>query len=160
MGRKATSASPEGKILYEYDVLGRMNLKKWSGSQCTPQSCGDYENITQYAYDSLGRLQTVSQLRLGGVNLAQADQTSYAYDILGNLSQMRYDNGLIEQYQYDSLNRLDVLTHWVDDDVDGDGNGQIELAEKGTQKGTQKKGTQDRKKGTQKKGTQDRQCKP
>ncbi len=27
LGRKATSASPKGSILYEFDVLGRMNLK-------------------------------------------------------------------------------------------------------------------------------------
>src|SRR5579859_767841 len=35
---------------------------------------------------------------------------AYAYDLAGNLQALRYGNGVTNQYQYDSLNRLTNLT--------------------------------------------------
>jgi RHS repeat-associated protein len=54
-----------------------------------------------YAYDPLNRLTNV----LSHGQLAAA----YSYDLDGNLTAMRYGDGVTNQYQYDSLNRLTNL---------------------------------------------------
>ena len=43
---------------------------------------------------------------------ATPDVTSYVYDPVGNLDTVTYSNGLIHDYDYDSLNRLEELYHW------------------------------------------------
>ena len=87
---------------------------------------------TRYVYDALGRLDAVeAHARVGDPvdtdpNLAgaQPEVTDYVYDLAGNLAQTRgpvdpaTDEQLVTDYQYDALNRLDVLRHFRDTNVD------------------------------------------
>ena len=59
---------------------------------------GQPEDVTQYAYDALGRLVQVTDPQ-GGV-------TSYTYDADGNLTTTTLPNGVTETDTYDTLNRL------------------------------------------------------
>jgi YD repeat-containing protein len=69
---------------------------------------------TDYAYDSLGRLESVTLDRRNGDDVdcdpvTEGDQpevTDYIYDLLGNLDKTRLSNGVISDYDYDALNRL------------------------------------------------------
>jgi YD repeat-containing protein len=82
---------------------------------------------THYTYDTLGRLIAVTILRRNGSEVLdidtaasgnQPDITSYTYDLTGNLDQVRLPNGVINDYNYDSLNRLELLRQFKD--LDGD----------------------------------------
>jgi YD repeat-containing protein len=54
-----------------------------------------------YTYDSLNRLSTVVDGRLGG-----NQTTTYGYDTASNVSQVTYPNGVQYGFNYDQLNRL------------------------------------------------------
>jgi YD repeat-containing protein len=97
-------ATPEGVINYAYDDLGR-KTRMWTQISATdPTILSDFT----YGYDPLGRLQTVAATKLAGgsVNLT----TSYAFDAVGNLDTVTLPNGVMTDYDYDSLNRLELET--------------------------------------------------
>jgi YD repeat-containing protein len=118
-GRVLTTSTSEGNIRYGYDNQGRMISKKWSGSGYVAQPGADYENETQYSYDALGRLAMVKQVRQAGTTMQVPDETEYGYDASGNLKQTRYQNGVIHDYVYDALGRLELLEHWHDKNDNG-----------------------------------------
>ncbi|MDB4766928.1 hypothetical protein OAG71_04490, partial [bacterium] len=142
-GQLESVTNDEGVIRYRYDDLGRQIEVAFSGSDFVPDSSTgfqpagdteDFENITRYAYDSLGRLQTVTAIERNdqavdadnnSANGIQPDATTYQYDLVGNLDQTLYSNGLVHDYEYDDLNRLEQLTHFVDDND----NGQLDTGE-------------------------------
>ena len=105
--------SPEGKLNYEYDSRGRK----------ARTSVGDPLDPTHdwtYTYDTWGRLETVSTVERNDVALSSPEVTTYSYDLVGNLARTDQSNGVIAVYTYDTLNRLDVLTHYAPDATPSD----------------------------------------
>ena len=98
-GRTASIETPEGKVSYTYDKYGR---------QTSVQA--DADPPTFYTYDRFGRLATVS---------SDNETTRYEYDAFGNLAETRLPNGIVTTYEYDNLNRLTVLTNYVDKNNNG-----------------------------------------
>ena len=115
----------EGFIEYRYDDFGQMQSMSSYGNGYVPISEAPFENVVEYGYDDLGRLESVSSLQL--LKDQTTDVTVYAYDLLGNMDRTTNSAGLIHDYQFDSLNRLEELTHWIDSDGDGQlGDGEIQ----------------------------------
>ncbi|MEA5576227.1 putative Ig domain-containing protein [Anabaena sp. UHCC 0451] len=85
--RLISRTEPDGrKIEYIYDNAGNiLTLNVPSG-------------ITTYTYDALNRIDTVKD--------ADNGVTDYDYDLVGNLIKTVFPNGVIENQQYDFLNRL------------------------------------------------------
>ncbi len=93
MRRLVRVTQPDGRyIRYAYDARGARTLMADSMSAGLP------EDVTQYAYDALGRLVQVTDPQ-GGV-------TNYTYDADGNLTTTALPNGVTEADTYDTLNRL------------------------------------------------------
>ena len=120
-GRWTGHLTPEGRINYAYDDLGRKTLT----------SVGDPDNpdrSTTYGYDELGRLSSVTERDfIGQTNTAtpqssaQTELTSkYFYDLLGNLDGELNANGVFTDNQYDILNRLDGMTSYRTDGTEAD----------------------------------------
>lgn len=112
-GRLTRVDSPEGILNYEYDDLGRQTAT-WTGDLEAPQLV-NASTATEYAYDALGRLAEVTSVKLAGQAVGQT--TAYRYDKLGNLEYV-LSPGNASYYEYDSLNRLDKLTQFVDANSD------------------------------------------
>ena len=112
-------ASPEGMIHYEYDPVTGQRTRTWTAADGT--STDPIEDI-RYTYDSLGRLATVEVYEQNDVAIDtdagtdgnQPETTKYHYDLLGNLRAERKADGLVADYVYDDLNRLDILTEFLD----------------------------------------------
>ncbi|WP_345798885.1 RHS repeat domain-containing protein [Aliiglaciecola sp. CAU 1673] len=94
---------PDGTVLeYGYDGAGNKT------SLTTTYANGD-SRTELYTYDSLNRLIAVTD--------HQSQTTRFDYDAGGNQTHIHYPNGLVAEYNYDSLNRVtDVSTR------DADGN--------------------------------------
>ena len=73
------------------------------------------ERTTSYTYDAVGRLKTVVEDLTPQNIVDDTLDTTYGYDLRGNLARTDLPNGVIESYVYDQLNRLDVLTHFAPD---------------------------------------------
>ncbi len=132
-GQLVTVASPEGVIHYEYAAVTGLHTRTWT-AQDTQTAEANAITDTHYVYDSLGRLDSVTQTRRNAADIDvdpitagnQPEVTDYVYDLLGNLDQVRLPNGVVSDYDYDSLNRLDLLrefndsnsNHVYDDGVD------------------------------------------
>jgi RHS repeat-associated protein len=112
-GRLTRLSSPEGEIHYEYDELGR-KIRTYSGP------VGNPVNDTHYGYDGLSRLATVEVRERNNQPLAVPEVTAYQYDLLGNLDLQRQANGVVVDYVYDNMNRLDKLTHFAPDGTPND----------------------------------------
>lgn len=79
------------KVEFSYDVLSNRKTMQ------------DKTGITNYAYDTLGRLVSVSG--------AQANDTiTYEYDVVGNRAKMIDQDHKTTLYSYDALNRLKNIT--------------------------------------------------
>ena len=87
--------SPTGTLTYDYDAGGNRTS--------VTHSRGSESFTTNYGYDELSRLTNVSD---GTTELARI-----GYDLNGNREQVRRANGVNTGYTFDSLNRLDKLTH-------------------------------------------------
>ena len=75
------------EVTYHYDAAGRRDWMRVSGT-----------NQVSYAYDTLGRLQTLS---------SPAGTFGYSYvGATGRLSQRQLPNGAVTNYGYDALHRL------------------------------------------------------
>lgn len=102
----ASITSPEGIVNYEYDAHGR-RVRTFTGTAADPV------NDFHYEYDELNRLTKVTVWERNNVVLpaASREMTQYEYDLLGNLDLERKPNGVVTDYAFDALSRLDKLTH-------------------------------------------------
>jgi len=76
---------------YGYDSVGNR-------TQLTVTPSGGSSEVTDYSFDILNRLETVTD--------AQNQVTTYSYDDVGNRASVAYPNGNVTSYVYDTLNRL------------------------------------------------------
>ncbi len=75
---------------------------------------------TEYGYDTLGRLETVTQTHREGAALPDPEITAYHYDPVGNIDYTTLPNGVITDYVYNDINRLDFMAHYAPEDGTGD----------------------------------------
>jgi RHS repeat-associated protein len=113
-GRILKLTNDEGVVKYTYDVHGSIIVKEASSDLFRQHVVNAYETTTFYTYDALGRLKTVSQRDQAGVTQADPEVKEYLYDLVGNLDQTKFKSGIIQDNDYDSLNRLKALRHWQD----------------------------------------------
>jgi RHS repeat-associated protein len=104
-GRVTQIASPQGTVNYRYDDLGR-HVRTFTGTD--PDHPIDE---TDYGYDALGRLQTVTVR--DGQALTTPETTTYGYDLVGNLAWQRQPSGVLAVFTYDELNRLTDRTDYA-----------------------------------------------
>jgi RHS repeat-associated protein len=97
MDRLTSKATPEGTLSYTYDAAGHVLSIASSNTNGASVS---------YTWDSLNRLSTVVDNRLG----MSSNTTTYAYDTASNLVTATYPNGVQSTFQYDQLNRLTSTT--------------------------------------------------
>ncbi|MDQ3907492.1 MAG: DUF6531 domain-containing protein, partial [Acidobacteriota bacterium] len=95
--RLLSRATPNGTLTYTYDDAG--NLKTVRSSNANGAS-------VDYGYDLLNRLSQATDNR----QPAGRQQTTYAYDNVGNLQSYAYPNQVTSTYTYNSLNRLTSLS--------------------------------------------------
>jgi choice-of-anchor A domain-containing protein/RHS repeat-associated protein len=90
---------PDGaRMDYDYDLVGNRTLVKVTRA-------GTVTSQMSYTYDALNRLETATN------DLAPGETTDYTYDAAGNLDTVTYPNGLVTDYDYNSINQLtDVYT--------------------------------------------------
>lgn len=93
LGRLTHVYAPGQTLQYSYD-----QCPNGKGRLCRED--GEYGS-TQYAYSPSGQFQQLSQL-IEGTNFV----TSYAYDAVGRLETMIYPGGMIAEYGYDGLGQL------------------------------------------------------
>ena len=100
MDRLTSKATPESTLTYCYDGAGKL------ASMSSSHTNG--VNVS-YTYDTLNRLQTVVDSRLG--------TTTYTYDNANNVFTVAYPNGISATYGYDALNRVTGLGSQLGDYV-------------------------------------------
>ena len=93
-------SGPEGTINYAYDPATGRKTRTWTAN-----------SDTYYAYDALGRLQTVTAVKRNGAVLSAPEVTTYAYTPVGSRASVVLPNGIRTLYSYDSLSRLIGLQH-------------------------------------------------
>ncbi|WP_339066203.1 putative Ig domain-containing protein [Teredinibacter turnerae] len=82
------------RLDYDYDDAGNRTLVEITRDDTVVSS-------TSYTYDGLNRLETVTDTN---------GTTRYTYDAVGNLDTVTYPNGIVEEYDYNDVNQLIVLT--------------------------------------------------
>jgi YD repeat-containing protein len=116
-GHLLSESSPTGFINYEYDDLGR-KTKTQSGTTGTVV----LSEVT-YSYNSLGQLRTVNTTTRNGVAVDsnatvagdQPETTTHFYDMLGRMDYTELPNAIVEDYTFDTMDRLDVMRHFQSD---------------------------------------------
>lgn len=93
-------ASPEGTVNYEYEPVEGRRTRVYTTN-----------TDLRYSYDALGRIQTVSVAKRGGVVLSPLEVTTNDYTALGSLQDIYYPDGIHALYQYDVMNRLTNLVY-------------------------------------------------
>jgi RHS repeat-associated protein len=104
-------ASPEGVIHYQYNDLGQQIRTYTTSTLASTAVLTD----TRYTFDAYGRMETVESWASAGTTHSSPQVTTYAYDLIGRLSQISYANGVVGVYAYDMLDRLDTLTQYLPD---------------------------------------------
>jgi len=107
-GRLTSVVAPEGTLHYDYDVHGR-HMRTW-----TTAADQSIRTDTHYVFDALGRLDAVEVHTRNSQSLAPPEVTDYVYDLIGNLDQVRSPGDVISDYDYDELNRLELLRTFRD----------------------------------------------
>jgi YD repeat-containing protein len=97
-----------------FDVLGRKAATKVVAAGADPLTAAP-KRVTSYAYDALGRLQTVTEDRDPASSADPLLATKYWYDLAGSIDRTDLSNGVITDYLYDALGRLDKQTDYSPD---------------------------------------------
>ncbi|MTJ15867.1 MULTISPECIES: DUF4114 domain-containing protein [unclassified Dolichospermum] len=109
-GELVTVTDNRGVTSYVYDERDRLISRTEPDSrkiQYTYDNAGNIltlivpSSTTTYTYDKINRIDTVKD--------ADNGVTDYDYDAVGNLIKTKFGNGVIENQQYDLLNRLTYL---------------------------------------------------
>jgi len=77
---------------------------------------------TSYTYDDQGRLATVELNAHDGQVLQDAEFTTYVYDDAGYVDKIIQANGVVFDYTFDALGRLDLLKHYAPEEGGGNPN--------------------------------------
>jgi RHS repeat-associated protein len=117
-GRVIQETSPAGKIRYEYDVLGRKTR-----TFTEPTAAATVITDVTYQYNSLSRLSRVTTVTRNGqpvdsnTSLAgnQPEVTNYFFDLLGRMDRTELPGGVVEDYTFDAMDRLDKIAHFQSD---------------------------------------------
>ena len=115
-GKRATMTDASGTTSYTYDSLDRLTQKATpegtlnytydaAGDLATMASADGIVNVG-YTWDTLNRLSTVTDNRLGG----SSNTTTYTYDNASNVATATYPNGQQSTFNYDPENRLSSMT--------------------------------------------------
>jgi RHS repeat-associated protein len=97
LGRLRTETGPQGTLASDYDVAGRRSQLTWPD--------GFYVN---YDYLVTGE---VTAIREKGATSGIGLLATYAYDDRGRRTTLTRGNGTVTSYQYDSVSRLQQLSH-------------------------------------------------
>jgi len=97
LGRLVEVVTPQGRVAYTYDAIGRRISRTLSG--------GD---ITTYGYDKVDRIKTVT---------LRSRMASYTYDVAGRLTGRLLPNGVKVAYQYDDADRVTSIAYSKTDDT-------------------------------------------
>jgi RHS repeat-associated protein len=111
-GRVIQERSPTGFINYEYNALGRKTMTQSGTSDSAVLS------EERYTYDTLGRLATIQTTLRDG--LVQSDKTTQHFDLFGRMDYVELPNSVVEDYQFDNMDRLDVMRHFKSDGNNAD----------------------------------------
>jgi RHS repeat-associated protein len=138
---------PEGRLISEQTVdSGVTYTVSHQYNRVTGQKIRTFTNDTdtRYVFDSLGRVEKVVVTKRFNTNVTGANATTvpwadasgvtssitgevtdYDFDLVGNLDATKLPNGMLTDYVYDELNRLDqqITFH------DGNGNGEWNAGE-------------------------------
>ncbi|WP_020480084.1 RHS repeat-associated core domain-containing protein [Synechococcus sp. PCC 7336] len=105
-GRRGTAIDERGTTIYEYDAQGNIisrtepdgrNVSYTYDTSGNVTSVTTGSGTTQYVYDLLNRLDTVTR---------NGEITDYDYDLTGNITRIKYPNGIIESREYDRESRV------------------------------------------------------
>lgn len=127
-GRIVRQTSPVGNINYEYDNLGR-KTRMFTGKKGTLElDAAEPESDVRYSYDGLSRLAVIeTRVRDGrevdtdvNANGAQFERSQYHYDILGRIVMLELPNGIIEKTEYNSMDAVSSISHWIGDSTNLD----------------------------------------
>ena len=114
-GRLKQITSPQGTVQYEYDDVGRRSAVRLYASEESDAYRDAIRNI-EYTYDSLGRLQQVSEERQFPAGASSSETTQYRYDPAGNIRQEWTPSGVSKIHSYDALNRLVATSYHANSD--------------------------------------------
>ncbi len=112
LGQLDRVTTPEGTIHYDYFLDTGQLQRTYTGADLV-----NARTQTDYTYDRLGRLETVTAVKQNSAPVN--DITTYQYDAVGNLAFVIVaadvpGSSTVSQYTYDELNRLDLLEHYFD----------------------------------------------
>ena len=99
LGRKKSETGVLGTVSYDYDVAGRAN-------KITYPTANGSNLFVNYDYDNVGAIKAV---RENGATSGIGVLASYAYNDLGQRTQIVRGNGLITNYNFDAAARLQSL---------------------------------------------------
>jgi RHS repeat-associated protein len=120
-GRRLTMSDASGTTNYSYDVRDRLLSKQApqgtltytydNGGNLLTLSSNRADGVnTNYGYDALNRLSTVTDNAPTTGTRPATGVTSYSYDAAGNLSGYLYPNQVQTAYTYNALNRLTSMS--------------------------------------------------
>ena len=106
----SSEAAGGGIVNYAYDATTGQLIRTWTSTDVAGTGI---VTETQYAYDRLGRLKTVTATWRNGTPIPH-EQTQYEYDLTGKLDLILLPNRIVSDYDYDALDRLLSLRHGYD----------------------------------------------
>ena len=122
-GQLITANSPEGTIHYEHDQHTGLLIRTYTGladdAHGSIASDGKAITDTRYGYDDLGRLTSVTVVERNDTPLTTPEETDHQYDLAGNLAKETLPNGVVTDYIYDQMNRLEVERTYKDVNANG-----------------------------------------